>query len=1255
MKRTRVESSIDLLEFYLYELDSELFSYLTPDALLELSMCCKWLQQFVVQNKRLVKLCYFKYFGPCMTALKIYQHKYLELESTDDYMYFLDDSITLNEALKQFLFSVKDRRLKNQQFAALIPDNWIMAMSFKFDCHIYNVDGEQFQDFYNLFRDWGLMDQFDNNELLCLDEEDLNEIICGQLRSQLGQPFKSKAYGFFAEFVIENGFGLMMWDEEELTEDRVNLYINTLGPLFRGPMSKYVRSRFKDSAWYREYKHLIGYIQKADNLSLEQCQYIIADKFASSLMSSGNSGSTDNFFDLIWAVFDSSRNDVVVEGLTEDALWLIDYIPCEIFCQVVMPAFYHHMPQNRVSSILVWFAVHYCMFDDPSNSLYELIAARITCGSSQDYTFVIDILLVIVRCRIYKYFEIQPISQSLIADEGAAEKCRSIVLDFINHGNDKVIKSLGIPTIMRLFHDILGDECSLHKYLGPKDLLELSLSTKWLQSFVLQEKKFTRDLYWHYYGPKLAAFRIKDHSYLNLHSKQDYAYFMHDSLRSILIDDVSLRRYDPLSWMRQEVDEVISQSWRDAINEFVNRQTKSSNGQSNIYTPSKNGQDEASSLLQSVVHLVAQNVDAVDIAALQAKFGQVEITPYRRNALADHGHLYLIKSLSAMSISFVADIVVTVEDFFNFRISSKGHKLFIDYLWKECQRMSWSVFRVYTVYLRHTNQLPDPIYRRLCTRYLKLSFIKFIHWQYQEIISICEMNESDETDVQMDGRKKFIISDRRQIDSDFIDMLSMVDYREIESFLGGALQPSSGEEHRGQEPFQIIIAILDFYSELQNVDNIIFNDIKRAIGLYKVNAQSRVEAFCRYAIYNLPKDYCLLNEIVNSSDLARKNAIWIMTQFEDEKYHEQLFEFMLRQIGPLTLDEQVYAFSSVLSARSVVNDIALDQPKQSQGSSSLNQNSKSSKAQTLQLDQLYSRITCMVEKLGGFDMVHSFLINFKIQQISTKSARLLSRLLVDLNCRDAYTDVEQIAAHVALQYLNGFYNTLGVLLSSYLTDGVPFALSVAAVKEQSSKEQLQALCNEMTVELCTQLGFQLQDYDSFTHQLLSAIKGLEKTKLPEMARILKLVYESNHNLNLSQDAHNALQQLLGQILKIDTSHSKIYKALPAKAYQDQMWHVLYLRVLINMNKSPKTLRSEIQSLWNVIVERVSGLKSNRGVKEIYEFKFALLEVTLSLPKTSKCKKILQEFKQVVESARVAQSQKVKEIRAENIAKKARIE
>ncbi|KAI3654406.1 hypothetical protein MP228_001125 [Amoeboaphelidium protococcarum] len=808
---------------------------------------------------------------------------------------------------------------------------------------------------------------------------------------------------------------------------------------------------------------------------------------------------------------------------------------------------------------------------------------------------------------------------------------------------------------MMLYQYLYVSDQSLHKYLSPKDILELSLSTKWLQSFVHEERKFTRDLYWHYYRPKLAAFRIKDHSYLNLHSKQDYMYFMHDSLRSILIDDVSLRRYDPLSWMRQEVDEVISQSWRDAINEFVNRQTKSSNGQSNIYTPSKNGQDEASSLLQSVVHLVAQNVDAVDIAALQAKFGQVEITPYRRNALADHGHLYLIKSLSAMSISFVADIVVTVEDFFNFRISSKGHKLFIDYLWKECQRMSWSVFRVYTVYLRHTNQLPDPIYRRLCTRYFKLSFIKFSHWQYQEIISICEMNESDGTDVQMDKGKKFIINDRRYIAIDFIEMLSMVDYREIESFLVGAFQPSSGEERRGQEPFQLIIAILDYYGELQNVGNIVFNDIKRAIGLYKVNAQSRVEAFCRYAIYNLPKDYRLLNEIVNSSEQARKNAIWIMAQFEDEKYHEQLFEFMLRQIGPLTLDEQVYAFSSVLNARSVVNDIALDQPKQSQRSSSLNQNSKSSKAQTLQLDQLYSRIMCMVEKLGGFDMVHSFLKSFKVYQISTKSARLLSRLLMDLNCRDAYTDVEQIAAHVALQYLNGFYNTLGVLLSSYLTDGVPFASSVAAVKDQLSSEQLQALCRDMTVDACRGLGFEQEHYDSFAHQLQAAFSCSDRTKLSEFARIMKLVYDTNEHLTLSQDAQDACHSLLLILLENNISHSKIYKALPVKAYQDKLWHLLYLKVLIEVNLRPQDLQSEIQELWDVINERVSSLKSNRSVKEISEFKCALLEVTSSLSQNSKGKKIIQEFQQVVESAQVAQSQKVEEIRAENKAKKARIE
>ncbi|KAI3629390.1 hypothetical protein MIR68_012595 [Amoeboaphelidium protococcarum] len=261
---------------------------------------------------------------------------------------------------------------------------------------------------------------------------------------------------------------------------------------------------------------------------------------------------------------------------------------------------------------------------------------------------------------------------------------------------------------MMLYQYLYVPDQSLHKYLSPKDILELSLSTKWLQSFVHEERKFTRDLYWHYYGPPLAAFRIKDHSYLNLHYKQDYMYFMHDVLRTLQIDDVSLRRQDPTSRTRSKLvsDELISQAWRDAINEFVNSQIISadSNDKSNVSVLSRNAQDEVSSLLKPVVHTVVQNVDAVDAAALHAKFGHIEMTPYRLDALADYGHLYLIENFIAARVQIGFETVVKLEDFFRFKMSLKSRTLFIDYLWNECQNMSWTVFNGYTVYLRHYNQ-----------------------------------------------------------------------------------------------------------------------------------------------------------------------------------------------------------------------------------------------------------------------------------------------------------------------------------------------------------------------------------------------------------------------------------------------------------------------------------------------------------------------------------------------------------------------
>ncbi|KAI3654408.1 hypothetical protein MP228_001127 [Amoeboaphelidium protococcarum] len=807
---------------------------------------------------------------------------------------------------------------------------------------------------------------------------------------------------------------------------------------------------------------------------------------------------------------------------------------------------------------------------------------------------------------------------------------------------------------MMLYQLFYMPDVSLHKHLSPKDLLELSLSTKWLQSFVREEKKFTRDLYWHYYGPPLAAFRIKDHSYLNLHSRQDYMYFMHDSLRTLYLDNDSYQQNQYFG-NRVETVEVADAEWREVIKEFNRGQVRSAyaNGRLNSFVGSRNAQDEVCWLLKSFLSTAKQNNGVVNIAALQDDVRLVELTPCRCDALADRGHLHLVQSLVDAKISVMPENALKLEDLFGFQMSFKGRKLFIDYLWIECQGMSWSKFNGCTQYLQSINQLPDQIYRRLIVRYLKLNFNNFYNWKFAEVLSSCDSSESDGADVQMNKEKKYIIQERKCVDSGFMNLFSIVDYVEIQGFLKIAARSVSSFEG-----LQIIIAILDYYGELQNVDNVYFQVMKGGLNTDKLYGVSLVGPFCLYAVYNLPHDYCLLNEIVNSSILTRKNSICIMSQFQDSKCYSQVVDFMLRQIGVLTMEEQEYALLNALSFISRKYDdsfVYLQKLLQDSRTQLHNSVALNVKEYTELLVSMYGKITYMIEKLGGFDLVHSCFNSLQLESIQSLSAHLISRLLADLSGKEAYLDVEEIAAKAARLFINKDYSSLGSLLSSYLNDGVPFALSVAAVKEHSSNEQLQILCQKMTVEVCTQLGFEQEHYDPFAHQLLAAINGFDKSKLSEMARILKLVYDRNYNLNLSQDAHNACKQLLVQILNMNTSHSKVYKALPAKAYHDWMWHLLYLRVLIEMNKSPKKLKSEILNLWSVIGERVTGLKSNRGVIEIKRFKCALLEIISSLSDDSKVKKVLEEFQQVVESAQVAQSQRVEDIRAENKAKKARVQ
>lgn len=89
---------------------------------------------------------------------------------------------------------------------------------------------------------------------------------------------------------------------------------------------------------------------------------------------------------------------------------------------------------------------------------------------------------------------------------------------------------------------------SIYEYLRPVDLLQLCLSCKDCQDVVVHHKVVVRDAYFKYYGPLLTAARIKEHTYLQLKSKEDYTYFFHETSKKysalliLMADDA--RDYD---------------------------------------------------------------------------------------------------------------------------------------------------------------------------------------------------------------------------------------------------------------------------------------------------------------------------------------------------------------------------------------------------------------------------------------------------------------------------------------------------------------------------------------------------------------------------------------------------------------------------------------------------------------------------------------------------------------------------------------
>ncbi|KAI3636804.1 hypothetical protein MIR68_005071 [Amoeboaphelidium protococcarum] len=82
---------------------SSLGQYLRPVDLLELSLTSQRVQGVLLDQERVVKDAYHAYYGPVLTAFRIREHNYLQLNTVEAVQYFLHKSILKNQTLRRYL------------------------------------------------------------------------------------------------------------------------------------------------------------------------------------------------------------------------------------------------------------------------------------------------------------------------------------------------------------------------------------------------------------------------------------------------------------------------------------------------------------------------------------------------------------------------------------------------------------------------------------------------------------------------------------------------------------------------------------------------------------------------------------------------------------------------------------------------------------------------------------------------------------------------------------------------------------------------------------------------------------------------------------------------------------------------------------------------------------------------------------------------------------------------------------------------
>ncbi|KAI3649949.1 hypothetical protein MP228_005581 [Amoeboaphelidium protococcarum] len=495
MKRKYEESQSELFDQILDLPDSTLSSYLRPKDLLQLSMTCTTMDLFIKTDRLFVRNCYWKYYGPCLTSLRIINHDYLGLQSVEDYAYFMVEDVADYGCLREFLHHVKSGSISDdtaKDCRKKINPNWVVAISKFFESS--ESDGEYRELYYgDIFfpSDFYYYAQRyidDDMEVLNMNSTEyvqtfLRDYFYNYVALEAGevrQLYCSK-FGIFEELILTKGIDSIFYEqkEHEIGKETLDLFRNEnehqLALEYRYDPFNYIRYYGADRC-STFLARLVEYMEGSPDLNIkfqcatflidngkfskEECVRMLAQQVATAMLVDGV---VDEFgllgarqLEDSWICKLHLYREQKVNGLSELGIKVFDLIPSQMFSEIILPAFHYRVSEGKLISLLAAALCHYDMLSQDTNELYCILVDTLVREEFETAKSIIELLN---QIRVKVDLQFTAINSALWKDNKIRLYNSLKVLTVEYFSNDADHSNIyHLITVSILFQNLLNDD-----------------------------------------------------------------------------------------------------------------------------------------------------------------------------------------------------------------------------------------------------------------------------------------------------------------------------------------------------------------------------------------------------------------------------------------------------------------------------------------------------------------------------------------------------------------------------------------------------------------------------------------------------------------------------------------------------------------------------------------------------------------------------------------------------------------------------